>query len=345
MNKPASRESQIKLRPILAEVLRFSGSRLLERRSAKQIILQVTAVLALSGLACNLPQDALDLVPTVTPELFTPTLSTTTTPTPPGIPTAIPTSPVEIVPDEVYPIAETEDGFLLGGMQNGSWLDAETTLPLIGITTYRVFRGSELVGEAAGAAFQPDPPGGPCSDPSVTFDTDMDLYEGLALSGNWDPVPRVPQTLRQNVPDYTANVESLLVGAGIPDPVIDLTAAFRVDLEGDEVDEVLITAVRLAGFSGNLISPPVAAGDYALIALRKVSGSGIEVIPLTLDVYPEANDLAYPSYPTIMAFLDLNGDGTLEIVIKQLDYEGRRVEVYEVKGNTAQLVLSAGCSL
>jgi hypothetical protein len=79
------------------------------------------------------------------------------------------------------------------------------------------------------------------------------------------------------------------------------------------MDEVLVTASRLGGEDR---TPAVAAGDYALLVLRKVTNDVVTIVPLGLDVYPRPTTSPTPSATACSGLLDLSGDGYLEIIVE-----------------------------
>lgn len=255
----------------------------------------------------------------------------TPTPTPTGV--AIPGGPL-------YPVVDAESGYLLGGTQNGQWIDAQTYAVHLQDTErpYNIYTMAGYQGRITGSP--PVAPGGVCSQPLVTFHPSHDLAGAIALVARWEAAPRLAQSLPTNTAVYREAVAALLQEQGLAEPEVQIDSIQRIDLEGDGVDEVLIAASRLAAGTS---APPVAAGDYSLVALRQVAGDAAVTIPLALDVYAEANELAYPFQYRILGLLDLNGDGRLEIVMAADRYEGQRLTVYEVTSSGVQPVLQAGC--
>lgn len=240
----------------------------------------------------------------------------------------------------LYPVVDMESGYLLGGTHNGTWVDAQTYATYLQDTArpYSVYILSGLQGAVSGS-----PPvtfGGVCSQPVVPFQPAGGRDGAIALVAKWDAAPRVAQRIPEDTVEYVDAVTTLLQEKGIANPEVQIDHIRRIDLEGDGVDEVLISVSRLvAGTS----APPVAAGDYALLLLRKVVDGAVVTIPLALDVYPQAIDLAYPYRYGVLGLLDLNGDGSLEIIVKAERYEGYEVTVYEMTAAGPQAVLQAGC--
>jgi hypothetical protein len=106
------------------------------------------------------------------------------------------------------------------------------------------------------------------------------------------------------------------------------------------VDEVLVSATRLK--DGGQI-PSAAAGDYSLVVVRKLIAGTVVTLPLVGDYYRHTQELAYPSTHTLAAVLDVDGDGTQEIVVRSTAWEGMRTTIYAVRADMVQQVSSVGC--
>lgn len=240
----------------------------------------------------------------------------------------------------LYPIVDAETGYLLGGTQNGVWVDAATYAGYLQDTErpYDLFILAGRQGNVTGS--RPVTPAGVCTQPIVSFQPAGSRTGAVALAARWDAAPRLAQSLPVDTAEYREAVTTLLQEQGVANPEISIDSILRVDLEGDGVDEVLIAASRLASGAS---APPVAAGDYALLVLRKVIDGAVATIPIALDVYPTASDLAYPFRYGVLGLLDLDGDGELEIVVEAERYEGRQVSVYGAAGAGVQQLLQAGC--
>lgn len=245
----------------------------------------------------------------------------------------------------VWPIVDATSGFLMGGSHNGQWLNAFEIMPSLqdGERPYSIYAGSIFEGQLTGSP-PVTPLDGPCGGtPAVSFPDGSDTSGKIALVARWEAAPRKPQSLPLDTPVYTETVAELLQAEGIAAPEVQLTSVSRIDLEGDGVDEVLITAARLSGLGDGL--PTASAGDYSLVVLRKVINGEATSIPLAISVFTEDVGLADPVQYNLLAMLDLNGNGNLEIVIEGWYYEGRFATVYESTGPGMQAILSVGCRL
>ncbi|WP_420644484.1 hypothetical protein [Candidatus Leptofilum sp.] len=246
----------------------------------------------------------------------------------------------------IYPIVDGMTGFLLGGSHNGEWVtDPFVVLKSLqdGERPYQLYANSTFQGTIIG---QPPttPFDGPCGGtPGVPFPPESDLSNMVALAVGWEAAPRQPQLLPLDTDIYQQAVAEFLQTQGIANPEVHLTSLQKIDLEGDGLDEVLITATHLTGLGNGL--PTANAGDYSLVLLRKIVHGTLVTIPLEVRLFPEAVELADPVQYNVLGILDLNGDGTLEIVLEGSYYEGRFVTVYESVPQAVQAVLTAGCRL
>ena len=308
----------------------------------KKLIL-ILAILWLTACTDTIIEDG-DVRPTV----IIPTTETTAVPITPTanlatkvpVETAVPPLLTDVL-QPIWPIADGMSGFLLGGSHNGEWIDPSITMKSLqdGERPYQLYAGSTFQGTLTG---QPATIllHGPCGGtPTIPFPPGNDLSGQIAIVAGWEAAPRQPQALPLDTAVYQEAVAELLQAQGIADPEVRLTSVNKIDLEGDGVDEVLITASRLN--SNGL--PTAAAGDYSLAILRKVVNDTVITIPLDMKLFPEAVELADPAQFNILAMLDLNGNGKLEIVLEDWYYESRYVTVYESNDANIQAVLTAGC--
>lgn len=306
------------------------------------------AALSISISACSSPPAAATTSPPAPAETTAPTTAAAPTPTHRPRPTIEPTAtPVATNAPDIFPILEGR--LILGGWRDGRWLDAQATARLIPRPVhYHLFSGGSPSGEAD-LAYIPGL-GGACLAPDFLVNDDGQKgRKGPAvfgISGGWDPAPRKPQALGLDNPEYVSAVREALAEKGHPDADVQLSAVTRIDLDGDGADEVLVTANHLSGMRPDgTFDHGVTAGDYEVVLVRMLVDNQVRTFPLTVRVFEQTDETSQPDIPRIAATLDLNGDGSLEIVLDSDSYEGGQTFVYEVTPGAVTNVLSAGCDV
>jgi hypothetical protein len=168
---------------------------------------------------------------------------------------------------------------------------------------------------------------------------------GIAIGNDapWNAMPRVPKPIDLNDAVYKKAVADTVRTKGIINPKIKLTKAFRVDLEGDGKEEVIIEATNYSDF----LTPHARKGTYSFILLRKIISGKVQNIIVSGDFYKRNVEGAAPSKYELSAIADLNGDGKMELIIYGAYYEGHWVETHEMKGNKPLRVkvLDTGCGV
>lgn len=249
----------------------------------------------------------------------------------------------------VHAIVNHNAGILLGGSRNGEWLPTAAVAPTLKSgERYRLYGLNGEVGGAEGGA--PEYHGQPC--PNTMFvDTEMSPLEKLngqeqelpnfmvAVTGDWNAVPRKPKRFFTGQPIYHEAAAVFLREHGIAEPDVALTQAIRVDLDGDGTDEVLVAGTRRKTHDPFYLSP----SDYSFVYLRKLHAGRVETVPVAVDAHPDptADSVAYRF--DVMAVMDLNGDGVMEIVVQSENYKGSTAAVFTVEGLTVTQVLIEGC--
>jgi peptidoglycan hydrolase-like protein with peptidoglycan-binding domain len=238
----------------------------------------------------------------------------------------------------LYPVVDTLTGFLLGSSGNGTWHEPqETVRHLAGGENYRLYSLMGQVGTATGAL--PETIGdGPCEDVFTIALTPEPSERTIALVSDWDAQPRTPVIVSASSEIETL-VADWLVEQGIAQPEVEINQVVEIDLEDDGSVETLITATRYTATESFGVSAN--AGDYSAILLwNKDKGTLREVAS---ELYPRASEFAAPNSFSLLALLDLDGDGVLEIVIESHYYEGGTTEVYTVADGTMRAALVVGC--
>jgi hypothetical protein len=233
------------------------------------------------------------------------------------------------------------DGYVFGGVRNNQWIDAaEASQGLasgqqVSLYTNSAFSGqSTLRGRAPGLY--------DCgSAKQFILDPDAAWMYSVATNASWQASPRQAALMDSTTPPYPTILMEVLNGLGLDDPRVYFLTLQRVDLEGDGVDEVLMTAFRQqAGSNSTVISP----GDYAVVILRRLAGNEVLNIPLVSDVYLQAASNVSAIEYRVIGLLDLNADGVLDIVIQGTSPTEMVILVFDLTKPSYQPVLSLSCT-
>jgi len=256
----------------------------------------------------------------------------------------------------VYPLVAFNDffndskatGYLLGGSAGGQWLKPEAAAPLIpGGEHYRLYTLTGEVGKSVGIKPAKGEEG-PCSD--TWYATLAPFPTGLgsmvAVGGPWNAMPRAVKITDTGQQVYKEAAAEILKSQGIVNPKVILTQVIRVDLDGDGVEEVLVSATNYERFKpGGELTPNARAGDYSLVFLHKVVQGKVVTSIITGEYYPTAKKFNAPAEHRVIGVLDLNGDGIMEIVLSGQYYEGDWVDAYRVEGAKVIKLFSMGCGV
>src|SRR5215203_956304 len=110
---------------------------------------------------------------------------------------------------QLVPIIEVQTGGLLGGVENGKYLDAKTTFGrLAGEGKYSLFGISGKTGELTATVEAPDEP---CEE-FYYAKTALEGQKGIAVGAarTWNPVPRTPKTISPTDKTYLNVVSGIL---------------------------------------------------------------------------------------------------------------------------------------
>lgn len=250
----------------------------------------------------------------------------------------------------------SEAGYIIGGSNNGKWMGTDEISKLIcGGEKYKLYSSRMYLGDFVGE--KPKVENGPgqwislpikyddkVSDNSLNEKTN-NRYENffskkIAISSNWNALPRIPKMQNNNNDNYKKIFEDILKSKGIYDTKVNIRQIIRIDLEGDGTEEVLITASNI-DFPLDVVKKN---NTYSIVMLRKIVNGSVENRILKEEYYNEDGSFesGCPFVYYIPGVLDANGDGIMEIFIEEKYYEGESMEVYEIKKNNIKRVLSYG---
>lgn len=250
---------------------------------------------------------------------------------------------------DLHPIVEVESGFLFGAISDGKWIKADETAKSIGDeTTYQVYGLTQALGDAKGD--KPKPADAPCED-TLLISLSPETENGvIAIAAPWNALPRKPQVIDPTQKIYVDAVRDFLQTKKIDQPKVKIDNILRVDLDGDGEQEVLIGATNYfrKDESVPMRSP---AASYSMVLLRRVVAGKVETQLIVGEFYPKAYPKAKqeegsfdaPNAYKVIAALDLDGDGKMEVVIHSHYYEGGETTIYRCGPKKAESLLSVGC--
>jgi hypothetical protein len=231
-------------------------------------------------------------------------------------------------------------GCLLGGKLGERWLKpGETSSLLRGGETYRLYTLTRFIGTASGG--KPEKSGSAGLPEYVVPITPLPVprKEIIAVGGQWNALPRVPRLASPDQEIYKEAVAEVLKKKGLKNPKIKITQVIRIDLDGDGVEEVLVTADT---YGEKLYRHLQRRGSYSLVLLRKLIRGKVENLVIEEDYFPANLEYGVPMRFWVGAVLDVDGDGVMEIILHARYYEGGGTSVHRVELNKVKKVLVAG---
>lgn len=245
--------------------------------------------------------------------------------------------------------ADTRDecSYLFGGLRYGTYVNGESLQSkMTGRERYRLYSTEKFLGVGKGSKPVIDELGHATPSLTVTLPTSLTRDQTvIGICGDWNALPRVPKKLDYKSPVYVQLVRELLIRKGITDPKVSITQLWRIDLEGDGQEEVLLAATTPRQ-AYRECSPEVEAGDYSLVLLRKIVQGKVETIAIRLKYFP-----ATPANPgnediyDLAGVFDVDGDGIMEIITSWRYHEGSGQTIHRIRNATVDDLSTAGVSI
>jgi hypothetical protein len=250
---------------------------------------------------------------------------------------------------ELHPIVEVQSGYLFGATAEGKWMKAEEAAKVLNDeTTYRIYGLTQSFGEARGAKPKPSEQD-VCSDILVVSLSPKPHKGAIALAAPWNALPRKPQVIDPTQKVYVDAVRDFLKTKGIDKPKVKIENIVQVDLDGDREEEVLISATNYFQKDARvpMRSP---AGSYSMVLLRRVVAGKVETQLIEGEFYPKAyvsSDSSFnaPNAYKVIAVLDLDGDGKMEVVVASNYYEGEATTIYRCDQKKIEELVSIACGV
>lgn len=260
------------------------------------------------------------------------------TPTPQATATPAPTAESDDTAYSPYgPIVV--NGFLLGGY-DGQWINDEQIFDLIqDMESYRVYVAGAFVGIEQGEKIAETEEEGYCGNRvqlSMHSDTD-ELGENslLAISSKADPFIRPVEKLDAADSQYQSIVDGIAAAEGFASLKLAIRDVLLADIDGDGESELLINANNEATYEEDNVFGSV-------LLVQKSTGQNFFIDKTFLALKEgEEGTFGLDRYK-ILDICDLNGDGSMELIVKSYGIDLLEYGVFTFSGGAFTLVMSNG---
>jgi hypothetical protein len=265
------------------------------------------------------------------------------TPTPSPLATfpVTPGKPPALDEENLHPIA-IADGTFIGASRGGDWVSANEALDTIsGTVRFQLYSTLGYLGEAQGVIKRATETGVCSGSPTIAFSSQPVNLGSIAFSVDWNAQPRKISELDPSLVVYQEVLGDYLESSGINNPNLQINSIVKADLDGDGLEEVIMTA---SWYEGGLSNRGVASGDYSVVFLRKIFSGEVRTFTMIEKIYHSAIGAIIPiSYQTV-GILDLNGDDVMEIILKGSSGAGVEYVVIDTTLSIEVPVLQITCN-
>lgn len=240
------------------------------------------------------------------------------------------------VPSGIHPVLY--DDMLMGGLLHGKIVDNYTMRKaLTGTEVYRCYTQTAFAGRGYGHSIEEndfgiyvdlrDTPNGRDSGKSTTPETGETPPQGtsfkwqVAISGDWNAIPRVASEGNPKLPEIKRAVANELRRHGITQPDVNIRRVWNIDLDGDGVREMVVDALCARFLDG--LSKRAQPGDYTCVLLMQKHGhawtsSLLDGIFFTKAYLAEPTTEGTSVVYTTKGFYDIDGDGVMEMLVGKM---------------------------
>ncbi|MFN3257725.1 MAG: hypothetical protein ACE37B_18750 [Ilumatobacter sp.] len=171
-------------------------------------------------------------------------------------------------------------------------------------------------------------------------DTPVSLgYDAIAVTADWPLQPRPVSQVGTDSPIYQ-EVGAALMSAAPTSDLGTVAQVVRADLDANGIEEVLVTYeyITESGFG--------AENDFTSIYLRVPAADGSVTDSLVLEyVLGDPTDFPTVGRFTIAAIADLNGDGAMEVALRDTFWESAGISIWEFRDGTLVQIGGGGCGV
>ncbi len=168
------------------------------------------------------------------------------------------------------------------------------------------------------------------------------LWRSVGTNADWQIIPRQPKKVSLTDASNKKAVADVLRLRKLSKSPVKIKEAFRVDLDGNGVDEVILVAKHYAE-DGNQNAK---VGSYSFVMIRRTTGGKTQNLFIDGSFFTKTNGY-YDGEYSLSGIADLNGDGKMEIIVEAYGYEENWLKVFEIKaGKPVEIkVLSYYCGV